>query len=146
MGPEDQIYDGIGALDPFGHVLLLDHAAADRDDLMRLGFFGVVEGTDIAQHTHLGVFTDGTGVHDDDIRLKLILRHGIAHFCEITAQFLTVGLILLAAVGVHHGEGPCAIGSDPVKDLMADGKLAVNFLCGDDGSLVFQGCFSVLYC
>ena len=69
----------------------------------------VVEGTDIAQHTHLGVFTDGTGVHDDDIRLKLILRHAVPHLREIAAKLFAVGLVLLAAVGVHHGEGPDSV-------------------------------------
>ena len=143
MRTEDQVHNGIGMFDPFGHVLLLHHTAADRNDLVRVGFLGMVQGTDIAEHAHLGMLTHGAGVDDDDIRLKLVLRLSVAHLGEIAAELLAVGLVLLAAVGVHHGEGAGSVRGDPVKNLMTDGKLAGDLLLGDGCSFVFQGPYSV---
>ena len=143
MRAEDQIHDGIGMFDPLGHVLLLHHAAADRDDLIRAGLLAVVQGTDIAEHAHLGMLAHGTGVDDDDVRLKLVLRHAVTHLGKIAAELLAVGLVLLAAVGVHHGEGAGPVGGDPVKNLMTDGKLAGDLLPGNACSFVFQGPYSV---
>ena len=140
---EDQIHDGIGMLDPLGHVLLLHHAAADRDDLIWAGLLAVVQSADIAEHAHLGMFAHGTGVDDDDVRLKLVLRHAVAHLGKIAAELLAVGFVLLAAVGVHHGEGTGPVGGDPVKNLVTDGKLAGDLLPGNACSFVFQGPYSV---
>ena len=143
MRAEDQVHDGIGALDAFGHVLLLHHAAADGDDLVRAGFLGVVQRTDVAEHAHLGMLAHGAGIDHDDIRLKLILRHAVPHLRKIAAKLFTVGLVLLAAVGVHHGKGPDSVRGHPIENLVADGNLAGDFFLGNCCSFVFQGRYSV---
>ena len=106
---EDQVDHRIGHLDLLRHVLLLDHAAADRDDLPRPRLFRVGQRADVAQHAHLGVLAHGAGVHDDHVGLKLVLGKAVAHLGEIAAQLFAVGLVLLAAVGVHHRERTGAV-------------------------------------
>ena len=64
---------------------------------------------DVAQHAHLGVLAHGAGVHDDHVGLKLVLGKAVAHLGEIAAQLFAVGLVLLAAVGVHHRERTGAV-------------------------------------
>ena len=127
MGAKDQIHHRVGLLQFLGHVLLLHHAAADGDDLAGAGLLAVVQSAHIAQHPHFRVFPDGAGVDHDHIRLKLILGEAVAHHGQVAPQLLAVGLVLLAAVGIHHGQGAAAVGGDFVKDL------AANILLGLDG-------------
>ena len=118
---------------------LLDHAAAHADDLLRLRFFAVVERADVAQHAHLRVLAHGAGVDHDHVRLKLILRKAVAHLAEIAAQLLTVGLVLLAAVGVHHRQRPLSVAGDAFKDPGADGLLLLDLFYVNGLSFVRHG-------
>ena len=92
------------------------------------------ERADVAEHAHRRVLTHGAGVHGDDVRLVLVVGHRIAHAAEITAQHLAVGLVLLAAVGVYHGEALAA--AEGGADARAYLFLPFNLLRGDLGSLV----------
>ena len=71
------------------------------------------------------------GVHHDHVRLELILGKAVAHLRQVAPQFFAVGLVLLAAVGVHHGQGPLSFGGDPVKEPMADLLLPGDLFGGD---------------
>ena len=136
--PENQIHHRVGSLDLLGHVLLLHHAAADRDDLRGTGLFGVVERADVAEHAHLGVLAHRAGVDHDHIRQKLVLREAVAHRREIPAQLFAVRLVLLTAVGVHHRERTRAVRRDRIKDLPADPFLPAYLLRGDLFAFVFH--------
>ena len=96
------------------------------------------ERADVAEHAHRRVLTHGAGVHGDDVRLVLVVGHRIAHAAEITAQHLAVGLVLLAAVGVYHGEALAA--AEGGADARAYLFLPFNLLRGDLGSLVGHRC------
>ena len=136
MRAEDEIHHAVGFFQLFRHVFLLHHAAAHGDDLVRVLLLRVVERADVAEHALLGVLTHGAGVDDHHIRLVSILREPKAHRAQVSAQFFAVGLILLAAVGVHHGERllPARLvqRAQPVADL----HLAGNLLLGNFRSLI----------
>ena len=59
------------------------------------------------------------GGSDDHVRLGFIFGKGKAHRGEVAAQFLTVGLVLLAAVGVDQRKGApaCTQGTYLLTDL-----------------------------
>ena len=139
MRAEDQVHHRVGHFDLLGHVRLLHHAAADGDDLPGPRLLRVVERAHVAQHAHLRVLAHGAGVDDDDIRLKLVLCEAVAHFGEVSADLLTVGLVLLAAVGVHHGKGPLPVRGHALKNLRTDSALGFDFLYIDDFSLNRHG-------
>ena len=138
MGAEDEIDDRIGFLELFGHMGLLHHASADRDDLPRPGLLRVVEGADVPEHAHLGMLADRTGVDHDDVGLKFVLRKAAAHLPQVPAQLFAVRLVLLTAVGVHQGEGLHASGGEPVKKRMTDLNLALDFFLRNGFSFDFQ--------
>ena len=117
-------------------MLLLHHAAAHGDDLAGACLLRVVQRTDIAQNAHLRVLAHGAGVDDDDVRLILVLREAVAHLGKVAAYFFAVGLVLLAAVGVHHCEGALSVRSDMFEDLRTDGLLRLDLLCIYNNSFV----------
>ena len=141
MGAEDQIHHRVGLFDLLRHMGLLHHAAADGNDLFRLVLFRMVQGTHIAQHPHLRVLPDGAGVHHDDIRLKFVLGEAVAHFGQIAPQLFAVRLVLLAAVGVHHGQRPPAPVGNTLKDPGADLLLGLDLLYIDNFSFFVHGLF-----
>ena len=119
-------HNGVRVLHLVGHVLLLDHAAADADYLVGLGLFGVVQSAHIAQNAHFRVLTDGAGVDDDNIRLGLIGGEAAAHLTEIAPDTLGVAFVLLAAIGVHEGQHVFPpLRNKAVFELLADLQLAV---------------------
>lgn len=85
-------------------MLLLRHAAADRDDLVGVARLGVRQRADVAEHARLGVLAHGAGVHDDDVGREFVLCEIKTHGAQIAAQLFAVGLVLLAAVGIDHGQ------------------------------------------
>ena len=120
---------------------LLHHAAADGDDLPGPRLLRVVQCAHVSENAHLRMLAHGAGVDDDHIRLKFILCEAVAHFGEVSADLLTVGLVLLAAVSVHHGKGPLSVGGDAFKNLCTDGPLLFDFLYINDFSLNRHGGF-----
>ena len=88
-----------------GHMGLLGHTAAQADDLLRVAALHMDQRPQVAQHPLLGVLPDGAGVQNDDPGLLLIGGEVIAHLAQIAPDALGVGLVLLAAIGVHKGQG-----------------------------------------
>ena len=136
MRAEDEIHDAVGSLQLLGHVRLLGHAAADGDDLV--GVFGlrVVQRAHVSEHALLGVLPHGAGVEDDEIRLVFVLCEAEAHRLEIAAQLLAVGLVLLAAVGVHQRERRTFLLLIKRAETPADIQLLRDALRRDFGSFV----------
>ncbi len=126
VGAEDQIHLPVGVLDLLRHVGLLGHAAAHADELAGLGPLGVHQRAHVAQHPHLGVLPDGAGVDDNQVGLRLALGELVPHLAEVAPQPLRVGLVLLAAVGVHKGQGRGRPGGEPLVELLAEIPLAVH--------------------
>ena len=87
----------------------------------RFGFFALAwtSAPDVPQDAHLRVLAHGAGVDDYQIGLGLVLREAVAHELYVPAQLLAVGLVLLAAVGVHQREGTPARGLDALAYLKA---------------------------
>lgn len=123
--PEHEIDHGVGAFYLLRHVLLLHHAAAHGDYLTRALLLAVIELPDVAQNAHLSVLAHGAGVHDDNVGLELVLCEAVAHLGEIAAYLFAVGLVLLAAVCIHHGKElpPLGGGRYRVAYLGADALL-----------------------
>ena len=96
------------------------------------------QGPQVAQHPLLGVLPDGAGVQDDDPGLLLVLGEAEAHGLQIAPDALGVRLVLLAAVGVHKGQGPLPPGGVQVRDLLAEGELAVHIRLGNGGGDSFH--------
>ena len=67
--------------------------------------FAVDQGPHVAEYPLFRVLPDGAGVDDDHVRPPVGVRNLITHFAQHTPQQLGVGFVLLAAVGVHIGQG-----------------------------------------
>ncbi len=139
LGAKDQVHMAVGFLHLLGHVGLLGHAAAQADELAGVAPLHMHQGPHVAQHPLLGVLPDGAGVDDDDIGLLLVLGKAIAHLLQIAPDALRVGLVLLAAVGVHKGEG----GLGPLGIELGDGVTIIHLpgdlLPGNGGGITFHG-------
>ena len=99
---------------------------------------GVGQRPHVAKNPLLGVLPDGAGVQQHQVRPLLPVGEGIAHPGQIAPQAFRVGLVLLAAVGVHEGgllAGPLV---QQGVDLVAKGELAVD-LRRVDGQGLSQG-------
>ena len=136
MRAEDEVDDAVGLFQLLGHVFLLRHAAADRDDLVGVARLGMRQRADVAEHARLGVLTHGAGVHDDDVGREFVLCEIKAHGAQITAQLFAVGLVLLAAVGIDHGQRLAAAGGKVRAQLRADIQLVLDVRFGDLRSLI----------
>jgi len=79
VGAEHQVHMAEGLFDLVSHVLLLSHAAAHADDLVRVAALHVDQGPQVAQHPLLGMLPDGAGVQDDDLGLLLLVGEAVAH-------------------------------------------------------------------
>ena len=88
LGAEDQVHVAIGLADLLSHVLLLHHAAAQADELLRVAALGVDQGAHIAEHPLLGVLPDGAGVDDDDAGLLGVVGKAKAHPFQIAPDAL----------------------------------------------------------
>ena len=126
VGPEDQVHVAEGLPELLHVVGLLHHAAAQAEDLAGVGLFLVDQGPHVAQHPLLGVLPDGAGIDDDDVGLGLLFGKAVAHLAEEAPDALRVGLVLLAPVGVHKGQGGRGQGGVPLPDLGAEVPLPGN--------------------
>ena len=138
VGAEDQIHVAVGLPDFLGGLGLLHHAPAQADELFRVAALHVDQGASVAQHPLLGVLPDGAGVDDDDPGLLLVLGEAEAHLFQIAPEALGVRLVLLAAVGVHKGQGPLRPLGGELGHRLAVGELGLDVLLGDDGSRAFH--------
>ena len=139
LGAKDQVHMAVGFLDFLSHMGLLGHAAAQADELAGVAALHVDQRPQVTQHPLLGVLPDGAGVDDDDVGLLLVLGEAVAHLPKIAPDALGVGLILLAAVGVHKGEG----GLGPLGIELGDGVTIIHLpgdlLPGNGGGITFHG-------
>ena len=117
MGAEHQVHMAVGFLHPLGHPLLLGHAAAQGDDLLRVFLLRVGQNAQVAEHPLLRVLPDGTGVQNHQIRLLGVLGEGEAAVRQHAHELLAVRHILLAAEGVHAGHGMGLPGIEHLLDL-----------------------------
>ena len=117
----------------FSHMGLLGHTAAQADDLLRVAALHMDQRPQIAQHPLLGVLPDGAGVQDDDPGLLLVGGEVIAHLAQIAPDALRVGLVLLAAIGIHKGQGSLSPVGIHLGDLPAVLQLAVYLRLRDGG-------------
>ena len=125
--PENEAHERERALDLVDDLRLLCHAAADRDELVGLGLFGVRQSAEVSENALLRMLADGAGVHDDDVREIFVGRHLVAGGGEVAAQLFAVLLVLLAAVGVDEGIArPGGLGIH----FRAQGELLFNFGLG----------------
>ena len=102
LRPEYQIHMAIGLAHLFRHLRPLGHAAAQADDLLRVGLFRVGQGAQIAVDPLFRVVTDGAGVQYDDIGLGRLGDEVAAHGLQHAHNVLAGGRVLLAAEGVHQ--------------------------------------------
>ena len=79
LGAEDQIHMAVAFAHLFRHLRALRHAAAQTDDLLGMGFFGVGQGAQIAENPLFCVVADGTGVQHNDVGLLRPVGEGKAH-------------------------------------------------------------------
>ena len=81
---------------------------------------------------------DGAGVDDDDPGLLLVAGKAEAHLGQIAPDALGVRLVLLAAVGVHKGQGGRGQLGGQFSGLPAQLQLAVDVGLRDHGGGTFQ--------
>jgi len=94
----------VGAFDFSRHHLLLGHAAAQADDEVRVFLPGVDQLAHCAEDLFFRVLPDSAGVDDDDPGRKGVPGEAAAHIPKHPHDALAVVNVLLAAVGIHHGQ------------------------------------------
>ena len=87
----------------------------------------------IAEDPLLGVFPDGAGVHDDHIRALGAADDGVAALGEEAPQLFGIGLVLLAAIGLHVGGGGASLCLPVGGDLITAGELGIQFGLRNNG-------------
>ena len=103
LGAEHQIHMAVGLAHLLGHLRPLRHASAQADHLLGVGLLRVGQRAQIAIDPLLRVFADGAGVQHHHVRLSGVVGEGAAHGLQHAHDVLTIGHVLLAAEGVHHG-------------------------------------------
>ena len=93
----------VGLAHLLGHLRPLRHAPAQADHLLGVGLLRVGQRAQIAVDPLLRVVADGAGVQHYHVRLSGVVGEGAAHGLQHAHDVLTVGHVLLAAEGVHHG-------------------------------------------
>ena len=78
VGAKHQVHMAVGLLHPLAHPLLLGHAPAQADDLLRVLLLRVGQKAQVAEHPLLGVLPHGAGIQDDQVGLLGVLRKGEA--------------------------------------------------------------------
>ena len=139
VGGEDAVHVGEALFDALGDFGLAGHAAAQEDLLAGMAALGVGQGAQIAEDTLLGVLPDGAGVHHHHISALGFLGDGVAALDQVAPQLFGVGLVLLAAVGLHIGSGGAAIFVPVGGNFIAIGELARQLALGNHSSLGVHG-------
>ena len=92
---------------------------------------GVGEGPQIAEYPLLRMLPNGAGIHHHQVRPFGPLAKLVAAGGEQPPNPLGVRLILLAAVGLHIGQGPSAPAMPIGLHLVAQGQLGLHLILGD---------------
>ena len=103
MGAEDEVHIREMALQTFRDMFLLDHAAAERDDQVRVRLLELLEAADVAVDALLRMFPHRAGVEQDEVRFRRVVRELVAHLLEEAVDALPVRHVPLAPVGVGEG-------------------------------------------
>ena len=94
-------------------MLLLNHAAADCNYLLRFIFFRVRERPKITENAHLRVLAHSTGVDYDKVCRKFVFSHFKTHLAEVSADFFAVLLVLLAAKCLNKSKAALTLKARP---------------------------------
>ena len=133
VGGKHAVHVGIAVPDAVGNLGFPRHTAAQENFLLRVAALGVGQCAQIAENPLLGVFPDGACVHDDHIRALGAADDGIAALGEKAPQLFGIGLVLLAAVGLHIGGGRTAFGLPVGGNFITAGELGVQLGLRNDG-------------
>ena len=79
---DNHIYVRIRLQKFFGKIALLRHAAANRDDKLRIFAFEFFVHSDIAESVLFGVFSHATGVENNNVRVLGLFTLGVPHSAE----------------------------------------------------------------
>ena len=101
MGAEHQPDKRKAVIDTVGDMFLLHHAAAERNQNLRVLSFEIFKRADVSEHSVLGMLADCAGVEQNKIRFVWRVHKIKAGFSEHSLDFFTVGNILLATVGAY---------------------------------------------
>ena len=101
--------------------------------LLRVPPLPVDQRPHVAENPLLGVLPDGAGVDDDDPGFLLAGGEAEAHPLQIAPDALGVGFVLLAAVGVHKGQGLLGPLGGNLGDGLAVVQLDLDLFRGNDG-------------
>ena len=139
------VHDRIGLFQFCRHMFLLYHTAADGHDLIRFFLFCMDQRSHVSVNALLCVLPDRTGVDHDHVGLKFILRELISHLFQIPSDLLTVRLVLLTSVGVHHRQGRPVGCAYRLMYLPTDPFLFLDLLLRDFSSLCCHVLIRFLY-
>ena len=139
---EQEIYLRIAFLDFFDILILLRHAAAQRNDNVRTLFLEMAQCADIAECAVLCVLTYRAGVEQNEIRLFGRVGHCVSHLVQHAADAFGVRFVLLTAEGVGIRLG--ATVAVQAGDCVDIGKLRLQlffrniFLGGQDNASSYR--------
>ncbi len=103
MCAEDEVDVREVAFEAFGDMLLLDHAAAEGNDEVRVRLLELLEAADVSVDPLFRVLPHRAGVEEDEVRFVRAVRELVAHLFEEAVDALAVRHIALAPVGVGKG-------------------------------------------
>ncbi len=103
MGAEDEVHVREMAFEAFRDVFLLDHAAAEGDDQVRVRLLELLEPSHVAVDALFRMLPHRAGVEQDEVRFRRVVRELVAHLLEEAVDALTVGDVALAAVRMRKG-------------------------------------------
>ena len=129
---------GIGFFDPLRHPLLLGHAAAQGDDLLRVLLLRVGQRPQVAEHPVLRVLPDGAGIENHHVRLLGVGGEGEAARFQHPHELLAVRHVLLTAEGVHAGQGMGLPGGEHRPNPLFKFPLALKLRLRDQYAFSFQ--------
>ena len=101
VSAEDKIYKRIMPPEFFHNILLLRHAARNRDQQPWICLFQALQSAHIAKHALLGMLAHRAGVKDDQIRILRARCKAKTKIGKHTLDLFAVIDILLTAVRVH---------------------------------------------
>ena len=134
VGGEDPVHVPVALLHPAGDLRVAHHAAADEDLLPRMAALRVDQGAHVAEDPLDRVVPDRAGIDDDEVRALGFVGEAVAAALQDAPDLLGVGLVLLAAVGLHVSNGGFPLRLPPGFDIFADLLLPAQVLGGDQGS------------
>ena len=97
MGSENQIYKSVALFQLFHHMRLLHHTAAESDQHVWIFSFDTVQLAKSSIDSLIRIFSDRTGIVDNEIRLFLLIDHRVTDLLKNSGQLFGVSGIHLTA-------------------------------------------------